>query len=84
MRRLIAPLLAGAALLGLAVTPTLAVGLHQHYLTLPSGEVVPIAVGVCENDLQNAIDNLHDNFHNGSPTAAFAENPVAFSAGGCP
>jgi hypothetical protein len=84
MRRLLAPLLAGAALLPLAATPTLAVGLHQHYLTLPSGQVVEIAVGICENDLQGAIDNLHEHFHLGSPTAAFAENPVAFSVTGCP
>lgn len=84
MRRLLAPLLAGAALLALAATPTLAVGLHQHYLTLPSGQVVEIAVGICENDLQAAIDNLHEHFHLGSPTAAFAENPVAFSVTGCP
>jgi Ni,Fe-hydrogenase III small subunit len=84
MRRLLAPLLAGALLLPLAVTPTLAVGLHQHYLTLPSGQVVEIAVGICENDLQGAIDNLHEHFHLGSPTAAFAENPVAFSVTGCP
>lgn len=84
MRRLIAPVFAVAALLALAVTPTFAVGLHQHYLTLPSGQTVSIAGGVCMNDLQNAIDNLHDNFHLGSPTAAFAENPVTFSAGGCP
>jgi hypothetical protein len=84
MRRLLVPLLAGAALIALAASPTLAVGLHQHYLTLPSGQVVEIAAGICKNDLQTAIDNLHDNFHLGSPTAAFAGNPVGFSATGCP
>lgn len=84
MRRLFAPLLAGALLLGLSASPTLAVGFHQHYLTLPSGQVVAIAGGICKNGLQHAIDNLHANFHLGSPTAAFATNPVGFSAGGCP
>jgi hypothetical protein len=84
MRRLLAPFLAGAALLALSASPTLAVGLHQHYLTLPSGQVVEIAAGICKNDLQTPIDNLHDNFHLGSPTAAFAGNPVAFSVTGCP
>lgn len=84
MRRLLAPLLAVAALLTLAAAPTLAVGLHQHYLTLPSGQVVEIAQGICMNGLQIPIDNLHDNFHLGSPTAAFADNPVGFSVSGCP
>ena len=84
MRRLLVPILAVAALLALSAAPTLAVGLHQHYLTLPSGKVVPIAQGICKNGLQTAIDNLHDNVHFGSPTAAFAGNPVAFSVTGCP
>ena len=84
MRRLIAPILAAAALLAVAAAPTLAVGLHQHYLTLPSGEIVEIAQGICKNDLQAAIDNLHDNFHLGSPNDAFGENPVVFSLSGCP
>jgi hypothetical protein len=84
MRRLLAPLLAGAALIALSASPTFAVGLHQHYLTLPSGQVVEIAKGICKNDLQAAIDNLHDNFHLSSPAAAFAGNPVAFSVTGCP
>jgi hypothetical protein len=84
MRRLLAPILAVAALVALSASPTLAVGLHQHYLTLPSGQVVEIAAGICKNDLQSAIDNLHEQFHLGSPTAAFAENPVAFSVTACP
>jgi hypothetical protein len=84
MRRLLGPLFAGAALIALSASPTLAVGLHQHYLTLPSGQVVEIAAGICANDLQIAIDNLHEHFHLGSPTEAFADNPVAFSVTGCP
>lgn len=83
MRRLLAPLFAGAVLIALSAGPTLAVGLHQHYLTLPSGQRVEIAAGICKNDLQNAIDNLHENFHFGSPTEAFAGNPVEFSVTGC-
>ncbi|HSL97527.1 MAG TPA: hypothetical protein VK831_03050 [Candidatus Deferrimicrobiaceae bacterium] len=84
MRRFIASILAGSAILVLSASPTLAVGLHQHYLTTPSDELVPIARGVCENDLQSAIDNLHVHVHLGAPTEAFSTNGIEFSAGSCP
>jgi hypothetical protein len=84
MRRfLIAAITSGLLLLALAST-ALAVPFHQHYITTPSGEVVPIAQGICKNDLQQAIDNLHEHVHFGAPTQAFATNPVAFTVTGCP
>ena len=83
MRRLvISTVLASMLVLGVASTAS-AVSLHQHYVTTPSGEVVPIAQGVCMNDLQNAVDNLHANVHFGAPATAFGSNPIAFSAGAC-
>lgn len=80
MRRLILAALTSGLLLLTVASTTMAVGFHQHYITTPSGEVVPIALGVCQNELQNAIDNLHANVHFGAPTQAFATNPIGFSA----
>lgn len=83
MRRLvISTLLASMLVLGLASTAS-AVTLHQHFITTPSGEVVPIAQGVCMNNLQNALENLHANVHFGAPAAAFGSNPIAFAPGAC-
>lgn len=84
MRRFVISLALGASLLAASASATLAVGLHQHYLTTPSGEVVVIAQGICANDLQNPIDNLHEHFHLGAPAAAFGTNPIVFGVGGCP
>jgi hypothetical protein len=84
MRRFVISLALGASLLAASASATLAIGLHQHYLTTPSGEVVMIAKGICANDLQNAIDNLHEHFHLGAPTGAFAGNPITFTVGTCP
>jgi hypothetical protein len=53
-------------------------------VTTPSGQQAWIAQGICKNDLQNAIDNLHANFHLGAPAAAFATNGVSFAVAGCP
>jgi hypothetical protein len=79
MRRLfLAVVTAGLILLSTA-TATLAVPFHQHYITTPSGEVVPIALGVCTNGLQNAIDNLHANVHLGAPGQAFSSNPITLT-----
>ncbi len=84
MRRIfLAAFTSGLLLLVLAST-ALAVPFHQHYITTPSGEVVPIAQGICKNDLQQAIDNLHANVHFGAPTQAFVANPIGFSTSGCP
>lgn len=85
MRRLlIATMTAGLLTLGTAAS-TLAVPLlHQHYLTTPSGNVVAIARGICKNQIQAAIDNLHPNVHLGAPGAAFASNPIALTTGACP
>lgn len=80
MRRLILAAVTSSLLLLTFASTTLAVGFHQHYITTPSGQVVPIAQGVCKNELQNAIDNLHANVHFGAPTEAFASNPIGFSA----
>lgn len=82
-RHLIAPVTAAVLLLASA-SATLAVGFHQHYLTTPSGEVVPIAQGVCLNELQEPIDNLHEHVHFGAPADAFGSNPISFAAGACP
>lgn len=84
MRRLVISTIAASMLLLGAVSTALAVPLHQHYVTTPSGQVVPIAQGVCMNDLQNAVDNLHANVHQGAPAAAFASNPVGLTSGPCP
>lgn len=84
MRRLIAAILSSSAIVVLSASPALAVGLHQHYLTTPSSELVPIARGVCKNDLQAAIDNLHAHVHLGAPTEAFSTNGIEFSAASCP
>lgn len=84
MRRHLIALLSAGLLLLASGSATLAVGFHQHYVTTPSGEVVPIAQGVCHNQLQDAIDNLHEHVHFGAPTDAFASNPIAFTAGACP
>ncbi|HEX7196512.1 MAG TPA: hypothetical protein VF364_06725 [Candidatus Limnocylindria bacterium] len=84
MRHLFLAILTAGLLLALSVTSTLAVGLHQHYITTPSGAVVPIAQGICANHLQTAIDQLHANVHLGEPGQAFASNPVALHVGSCP
>jgi len=84
MRRVLIPILAAAMALLLSAPLALAVPLHQHYLTAPSGTVVPIARGVCDNEIQTALEQLHANVHLGAPTTAFAGNPIGFSAGACP
>lgn len=79
MRRfIIATLSAGLIMLASAAS-ALAVPLHQHYITTPSGEVVPIAGGICKNELQTALDNLHANVHLGAPGKAFTTNPVTLT-----
>ncbi|HET6379565.1 MAG TPA: hypothetical protein VFH63_00820 [candidate division Zixibacteria bacterium] len=79
MRRLVTALLAATLLVMLSVSASLAVPLHQHYLTTPGNGPVPIALGICRNELQRAIDNLHANFHLGAPGAAFSQNPVTLT-----
>ena len=84
MRRIVLSIVTAALLTMLSVSATLAVGFHQHVVTTPSGQQAWIAQGICKNDLQNAIDNLHANFHLGAPAAAFATNGVSFAVAGCP
>lgn len=83
MRQLFVSTAISAVVLMVSASATLAVGLHQHYITTPSGKVVVIAPGICRMDLQGPIDNLHENFHLGAPIAAFATNPISFTAGAC-
>ncbi len=84
MHRLGISTFVAALLLALSASTALAVPLHQHYIVTPSGEAAAIAQGICMNDLQTAVDQLHANVHFGAPTEAFATNPVGFSAGACP
>ncbi len=86
MRRLIAAAFTAAAMTALVTSSALAVPLHQHYISTPGGGSVPIAHGICANELQTAIDNLHAHVHLGAPTTAFAmeANPIGFSVSSCP
>lgn len=84
MRRLVLSTITAGILVLFSLSATLAVGLHQHVITTPSGQQAWIAQGICKNDLQEPIDNLHERFHQGAPAQAFATNPVAFVAQGCP
>ena len=84
MRRLVTSTLTATLLLLLSVSATLAVPLHQHVMTTPSGQEVWIAQGICKNSIQNGIDNLHANFHLGAPAEAFATNGISFVVTGCP
>ena len=84
MHQLFVSIATSAAVLMVSASATLAVGLHQHYITTPSGQVVVIAPGICRMDLQGPIDNLHENFHLGAPFVAFATNPILFKAGAFP
>jgi len=84
MPRFILSIVAAALMLLLTVSATLAVPLHQHVMTTPSGHQVWIAQGICKNDLQTPIDNLHANVHLGAPGSAFASNPIGLVVQGCP
>ena len=56
---------------------------HEHHIVTPSGQDVAINPAVCNNiDLLHdpVLHNLHEHFHFGAPTGAFATNPITFYA----
>jgi hypothetical protein len=86
VRRIIA-LLTVAAMMTLVASPVQAqdISLHQHVLTTPGTSDVELAQGICEQELLDpALVNVHEGFHLGEPTAAFATNPVDEEAASCP
>jgi hypothetical protein len=86
VRRIIA-LAMVAAMMALAAAPAQAqdISLHRHLLTTPGTSNVEVAQGICKQELLDpALVNLHENFHLGQPTAAFATNPVDETAAPCP
>lgn len=79
-------MLASSATAVFAEPPVGVVGLHQHYIQTPAGEVA-IAEQFCDGEQSVAFDNLHINVHLGQPgTGGFdnSNNPVDIRAGGCP
>jgi hypothetical protein len=51
--------------------------LHRHLLTNPGASNIEVAQGICKRGLlEPTLVNVHENFHLGRPTAAFATNPV--------
>ncbi len=86
MRRIVS-LLMLAAMMALAAAPAQAqdISLHRHLLTTPGTSDVEVAQGICKQGLvDTALVNLHENFHLGHPTMAFASNPVDETAAPCP
>ena len=88
MRRIIA-LITVAAMMVLAASPVQAqdISLHRHLLTTPGTSGIEVARGICKQGLlEPALVNLHENFHLGQPTEAFAfpNNPVEETAAPCP
>jgi len=58
---------------------------HRHLLDTPGTEDVEIFQGFCRGAApQGALENVHENFHLGQPTAAFESNPVNESVAPCP
>jgi hypothetical protein len=86
MRRIIA-LITVAAMLVLVASPAQAqeISLHRHLLTTPGTSDIEVAQGICKQGLlEPTLVNVHENFHLGEPTAAFATNPVSEVAAPCP
>jgi hypothetical protein len=86
MRRIIA-LITVAAMLVLVASPAQAqeISLHRHLLTTPGTSDIEVAQGICKQELlEPTLVNVHENFHLGEPTAAFATNPVSEVAAPCP
>ena len=86
MRRIIA-LITVAAMLVLVASPAQAqeISLHRHLLTTPGTSDIEVARGICKQELlEPTLVNVHENFHLGKPTAAFATNPVSEVAAPCP
>ena len=85
VRRIIA-LITVAAMLVLVASPAQAqITLHRHLLTTPGASDIELAQGICKQGLlEPTLVNVHDNFHLGQPTEAFATNPVDEEAVACP
>ena len=88
MRRIIA-LITVAAMMVLVAAPAQAqeISLHRHLLTTTGASNIEVAQGICkqgERLLEPTLVNVHENFHLGQPTAAFATNPVSEVAAPCP
>jgi hypothetical protein len=86
VRRIIT-LITVAAMMVLVVSPAQAqeITLHRHLLTTPGTSDIELAQGICKQGLlEPALVNVHENFHLGEPTQAFATNPVSEEAAACP
>ena len=85
VRRIIA-LITVAAMLVLVASPAQAqIPLHRHLLTTPGASDIELAQGICKQGLlEPTLVNVHENFHLGQPTQAFATNPVDEEAVACP
>ena len=78
MRRIVA-LITAAAMIVLVASPAQAqeISLHRHLLTTPGASNIEVARGICKQGLlEPTLVNVHENFHLGQPTEAFATNPV--------
>ena len=78
MRRIVA-LITAAAMMVLVASPAQAqeISLHRHLLTTPGASNIEVAQGICKQGLlEPTLVNVHENFHLGQPTEAFATNPV--------
>jgi hypothetical protein len=78
VRRIIA-LVTVAAMMTLVASPLQAqeITLHEHVLATPGTSDVELAQGICKQGLlEPALVNVHEHFHLGKPTEAFATNPV--------
>ena len=85
VRRIIA-LITVAAMLVLVASPAQAqdITLHRHLLTTPGASDIELAQGICKQGLlEPTLVNVHENFHLGMPTQAFATNPVDEEAVAC-
>jgi hypothetical protein len=87
VRRIIA-LVTAAVMMTLVASPVKAqIQLHRHLLTTPGASDIELARGICKQELLDpTLENVHENFHLGQPTAAFAEenNKVSERAAPCP
>ena len=78
MRRIVA-LITVAAMMVLVASPAQAqeISLHRHLLSTPGASNIEVAQGICKQGLlEPALVNVHEHFHLGQPTEAFATNPV--------
>jgi hypothetical protein len=60
------------------------ISLHRHLLSTPGASNIEVARGICKQELlEPTLVNVHENFHLGQPTEAFATNPVDEVAAPC-